>query len=97
QPPFKRPSGAAFGSLVITVLALVAVGVYGFIVPGGDQAWRDGDSVLVVKETGTRYVYLNERLHPVLNYASALLALGANAETHSGSRESLMDVPRGPL
>ncbi|MBK1789088.1 type VII secretion protein EccB [Prauserella cavernicola] len=97
QPPFKRPSGAAFGSIVITVLALVAVGVYGFIVPGGDKAWRDGDSVLVVKETGTRYVYLNERLHPVLNYSSALLALGANAETHSVSRESLMDVPRGPL
>ncbi|MEE6258202.1 type VII secretion protein EccB [Plantactinospora sonchi] len=96
QPPFRRPTGAALGSIAIAVLVLAAFGVYGFVVPGGNRAWRDGDAVIVVKETGTRYVYLDGRLHPVLNYASALLALERNAPTRSVSRESLVDVPRGP-
>lgn len=96
QPPFRRPVGAAVGSIAIAVIVLAAVGVYGVIVPGGNRAWRSGDTVIVVKETGTRYVYLDGRLHPVLNYASALLALGRHAKTRTVSRESLLGVPRGP-
>lgn len=96
QPPFRRPGGAAIGSIVIAIIALVGVGVYGLIVPGGNDAWRDGESVIVAEETGTRYVYLNGKLHPVANYASALLALGTHAETRAVSTQSLMGVPRGP-
>jgi type VII secretion protein EccB len=96
QPPFRRPSGAAFGSIAIAVIVLAAVGIYGVIVPGGNRAWQTGDAVIVVKETGTRYVYVDGHLHPVLNYASALLALGRNAQTRTVSRESLLGVPRGP-
>jgi type VII secretion protein EccB len=96
QPPFRRPFAAALGSVAVAVLAILAVGVYGLIVPGGNRAWRTGDAVLVVKETGARYVYLDGRLHPVLNYVSALLAIGKNAPTRSVSRASLVGVPRGP-
>jgi type VII secretion protein EccB len=96
QPPFRRPSTAAFGGIAIAVIALAAVGVYGMINPGGNQAWADGKSVVVEKETGTRYVYLDGRLHPVANYTSALLALNDHAETRSVSRDSLVGVPRGP-
>jgi hypothetical protein len=53
QPPFRRPSGAAVGSLALAVVALAVVGVYGLIVPGGSKAWRDDDAVIVEKETGT--------------------------------------------
>ncbi|OZM71328.1 type VII secretion protein EccB [Amycolatopsis antarctica] len=97
QPPFRRPGGAAFGSIAIAVIALAAVGVYGVIVPGGNKAWQDGESVIVVEETGTRYVYVDGHLHPVTNYASALLALGRHAETRGVSRDSLTGVPRGPM
>lgn len=96
QPPFRRPSAAAVGSIAIAVIALAVVGVYGFIVPGGNRGWRSGDAVVVEKETGTRYVYLDGRLHPVANYASALLALDRYGESRRVSRRSLVGVPRGP-
>lgn len=96
QPPFRRPAIAAWGSVALAVIALVAVGAYGFFRPGGNTAWRDGNAVIVVKETGARYVYVDSVLHPVVNYTSALLALGRNAPTRTISRESLVGVARGP-
>jgi type VII secretion protein EccB len=96
HPPFRRSTVAAVGSVVVGVLLLVAFGVYGYFVPGGNRSWQEGDAVIVVKETGTRYVYVEQRLHPVANYTSALLALGKYAPTRTVSRASLMGVPRGP-
>lgn len=96
QPPFRRPSGAAFAGLALAIVALACVGVYGMIVPGGNNAWRKDSAVIVEKETGTRYVYLDGRLHPVANYASALLLLGDHRTTEQVSRNSLAGVPRGP-
>jgi type VII secretion protein EccB len=96
QPPFKRATSAAFGGLAIMVVALAVVGVYGMVVPGGNKAWNQGDSVIVEKETGTRFVYLDGHLHPVTNYVSALLALGKKGETRRVSQRSLAGVPRGP-
>ncbi|GAA4698623.1 type VII secretion protein EccB [Phytohabitans rumicis] len=96
QPPFRRPALAAVGSLAIAVIALAVVGVYGFIVPGGNRGWQGADAVVVEKETGTRYVYLDGRLHPVANYSSALLALGRYGDSRRVSRKSLVGVPRGP-
>ncbi|WP_434446637.1 type VII secretion protein EccB [Lentzea sp. E54] len=96
HPPFRPPTTAAFASIAIAVLVLAGFWVYGMVVPGGNKAWRAGDAVIVEKETGTRYVYLDGRLHPVLNYTSALLALGRHGETRSVSRNSLVGVPRGP-
>ncbi|MGZ0149063.1 type VII secretion protein EccB [Kribbella sp. WER1] len=96
QPPFKRATSAAFGSVAIMVVALAVVGVYGMVVPGGNKSWSKGDSVIVEKETGTRFVYLDGHLHPVTNYVSALLALGKKGETRRVSQRSLNGVPRGP-
>lgn len=96
QPPFRRALAAGLGTVGIAALALGIVWVYGIIVPGGNKAWQDGDKVIVEKETGTQYVYLEGRLHPATNFASALLALGQNATTVQVSRKSLADVPRGP-
>ncbi|MFG1608394.1 type VII secretion protein EccB [Actinoplanes sp. NPDC049265] len=96
QPPLRRAAVAAWGSVALAVVALVAVGAYGFFVPGGNNAWRDGEAVIVVKETGARYVFVDQRLHPVVNYPSALLALGRNVPIRTVSRESLVGVARGP-
>jgi len=97
QPPFKRSLAAAFGSVAILVIALAVAGVYGLVVPGGSKAWRGGDVVVVEKETGTRFVYVDGHLHPVTNYTSALLALGKYGEVRRVSRRSLAGAPRGPL
>ncbi len=96
QPPFRRPSGAAFASVALAIVALACVGVYGMIVPGGNNAWRKEPAVILEKETGTRYVFLDGRLHPVANYTSALLLLGDHHATERVSRDSLAGVPRGP-
>lgn len=96
QPPFRRSTVAAIGSIVLAVLVLAGFGVYGLIVPGGKDSWRSGDVVIVEKETGTRYVYLAGRLHPVANYVSGLLILQRHAPVRAVSRRSLVDVPRGP-
>ncbi|TCC22337.1 type VII secretion protein EccB [Kribbella sindirgiensis] len=96
QPPFRRPTTAAFGSVALAIVALAGVWVYGLVVPGGSKAWANGDAVIVEKETGTRYVYVDGHLRPVTNYASALLALGKHSDTRRVSRKSLRAVPRGP-
>ncbi|ASW57115.1 type VII secretion protein EccB [Plantactinospora sp. KBS50] len=93
--PFRRLGGAGLGGIMVAVIFLAAVGVYGLIRPGGATRWKEGGSVILEKETGTRYLYRDGELHPVLNYASALLALEAPAATVSVSRNSLVGVPRG--
>ncbi|GIJ40345.1 type VII secretion protein EccB [Micromonospora andamanensis] len=94
--PFRRLGGAGFASVMVAVLCLAAVGVYGLLRPGGATKWKEGGAVILEKETGTRYLYREGRLHPVLNYASALLAMETAAPTISVSRNSLVGTPRGP-
>lgn len=96
QPPFRRPTSASLAGVALAIVALACAGLYGMIVPGGNNAWRKDNAVIVEKETGTRYVYLNERLHPVTNYASALLLIGSHGSTVRVSRDSILGVPRGP-
>ncbi|MEV0272608.1 type VII secretion protein EccB [Hamadaea sp. NPDC050747] len=96
QLPFRRSAAAAYAGVALAIVALACVGVYGMIVPGGATAWRQDNTVIVEKETGTRYVWTQGRLHPVTNYASALLLVGTHAKTVRVSRDSLVGVPRGP-
>ncbi|MET0495341.1 MAG: type VII secretion protein EccB [Actinoplanes sp.] len=93
--PFRRLGGAGLGGIMVAVLCLAAVGVYGLLRPGGATSWKAGDAVIVEKETGTRYIFRDGQLHPVLNYASALLAMGTSAKTKQVSRNSLTGTPRG--
>ena len=96
QSPFRRAAGATLASVLIAAITLGAVGVYGLIVGGGGTSWRDSGAVIVEKESGARYVYREEKLHLVLNYASALLIVGSpRPKTVLVSRKSIEGVPRG--
>lgn len=96
QSPFRRAAGATLASMLIAAIALGGVVAYGAIVGGGSSDWRDPAAVIVEKESGARYVYRDEKLHPVLNYASALLIVGAEQpKTVLVSRKSIEGVPRG--
>jgi type VII secretion protein EccB len=96
QSPFRRAAGATLASVLIAAIALGGVGVYGAVVGGGGKSWRDPAAVIVEKESGARYVFRDEKLHLVLNYASALLIVGgAQPKTVLVSRKSIEGVPRG--
>ena len=96
QSPFRRAAGATLASVLIAAIALGGVGVYGAIVGGGGKSWRDPAAVIVEKESGAQYVFRDEKLHLVLNYASALLIIGgAQPKTVLVSRKSIEGAPRG--
>jgi type VII secretion protein EccB len=96
QSPFRRAAGATLASVLVAAIALAGIGVYGLIVGGGSTNWRNADAVIVEKETGALFVYRDEKLHPVLNYASALLIVGKSAPKRVLiSSKSIAGVPRG--
>ena len=74
--PMRRLAIASFGSIMVAALAVAGVGVFGVLRPGGATAWKNGQAMILEKETGSRYLYLRGELHPVLNYTSARLVLG---------------------
>jgi type VII secretion protein EccB len=94
--PMRKLAIASFGSVMVALLAVAGAGVYGIVRPGGSTAWKSGQDLIVEKETGTRLLYEHGELHPVANYASALLILGQSTVTIvSVSRASLGATPRG--
>ncbi|GAB3084907.1 type VII secretion protein EccB [Micromonospora schwarzwaldensis] len=95
QSPFRRLAGAGLASVLVAVIALGGVALYGLFT-GGGSSWRDTGAVIVEKESGARFVYRDEKLHPVLNYASALLIIGAERpKTVLVTRRAIDGVPRG--
>jgi type VII secretion protein EccB len=96
QPPFRRPSVAAWGSLAIALVGLAVAGVIGMVSHKKATTLQAGKSVIVEKGTGARFVFLNGRLEPVANYSSALLALGDHLDTQNVDGKTLMGIPRGP-
>ena len=94
ENPMRRTVLGLTGGLVVSLLVVVCFGVYGWIVPGGNDSWRKGNSIIVEKETGTRYVYSNGQLYPTLNMASAMI-LSGSSKVQLVSRKSLTGVPQG--
>src|SRR5262245_3894774 len=76
QSPFCRAGAAALASLLVAAIALGGVAVYGLIVGGGSANYKDNQAVIVEKEIGALFVFRDDKLHSVLNYASALLIIG---------------------
>ena len=96
RSPFQRAAGATLASVLVAAIALGATVVYGAIAGGGGTGWRDAHAVIVEKESGARYVFIDDELHLVLNYASALLIIKSESpRTVLVSRKSIEGVPRG--
>jgi type VII secretion protein EccB len=68
-----KPFRSVFVALIVVVIALGAAGVVGYLHPQSKNAWQRD---LITDGSGTRYVMLGGRLHPVLNATSAQLLLG---------------------
>jgi type VII secretion protein EccB len=94
-PQMRRSGGAIGAGIAIAVLSLGVVAAIGLISPKTPD-WRRSDAVIVEKETGARYVFLDGVLHPVLNYTSARLIVGGDgATTVSVSHADLASTQRG--
>ena len=94
-PGRRALTGILLGILVV-VLVAGGFAVYGWIVPGGSKAFRQAGAILVEKESGNRYVYLDGMLRPTPNLTSAMLVQGASAKVKLISQNSLKNIPRGP-
>ncbi|UOZ06919.1 type VII secretion protein EccB [Amycolatopsis sp. WQ 127309] len=96
QAPGRRMvTGTIFGFLIAVLLAAV-FGILGLFVPGTDTSWRQAGNLVMDKDTGARYVYLDDQLRPVLNYSSArLLAPRSGGKMSSVSASSLSGTPVG--
>lgn len=95
ESPLGRTNrGAAIG-VVVAVLVCAGAFVFGLIQPGGNNSWRSGENLVVDKQTGARYLYLDGRLHPVRNYASARLIAGGELGVTTVGTSSLAGTPHG--
>ncbi|MGC5051576.1 type VII secretion protein EccB [Micromonospora sp. DT48] len=95
RSPLRRLAGAGLAGLLVASIGLGGTALYG-LVTGDGATWRDPGAVIVERESGARFVYREDKLHPVLNYASALLIIGVQRpKTVLVSRRSIDGVPRG--
>lgn len=89
------PLRAVIAAIALTV-AVILVGVFwGLIRPGLPNGWENG-RLLLVSDTGARFVTVDGVLHPVINTASARLLLPASEyEVISTDQQSLDGVGVG--
>jgi type VII secretion protein EccB len=93
--PLRRFVIGTMAGVLLGALALAGFGVYGVFSPGGNKAWKQAGALIVEKETGARYLFVDGQLHPVLNYASARLIIGGEPVIVRASRNSMRGVPHG--
>ncbi|WP_194915259.1 type VII secretion protein EccB [Catenulispora rubra] len=96
EQPFRRGNLGLVMGLMAAVLLSGGAAVYGLISPAPDKSWKAQGSIIVEKETGTRYILMNGQLRPTANYASARLAAGAKPTVHIEPRSTLAALPVGP-
>ncbi|GAA2267430.1 type VII secretion protein EccB [Streptomyces atrovirens] len=95
ESPLGRTNrGAAIG-VIIALLVCAGAFVFGLLRPGGNDSWRSGENLIVDKDTGARYLYLDGRLRPVRNHASARLVTGGEIGVTTVGTSSLAGTPHG--
>ncbi|MGW2278234.1 type VII secretion protein EccB [Streptomyces sp. NPDC001770] len=94
SPGGRTHRGLFYGVLGALVGCLIAA-LWGAVSPGTKTSWQEEGTLVLEKDTGSRYLYVEGRLRPVLNYASARLLLGADLKTASVSSRSTENTPHG--
>ncbi|MGI5224493.1 type VII secretion protein EccB [Actinoallomurus sp. CA-142502] len=95
ESPQGRTNRGAVAGIVVALLLCAAAFVWGLISPGRSNTWRDPQSLIVDQDTGAAYLYVDGRLRPVRNYASARLIGGTKMTTHKVRTKSLDGAPHG--
>ena len=97
--PLRRLNVGLISSVLVAVIVAAAFGVWGILAPGDAQGLTAAGTLIIDSQTGTSYVWCDHhKLCPVVNYASARLALGSSSpDQRTVSQASLARYPRGPL
>jgi type VII secretion protein EccB len=82
EPPMRRLTVTTVSGIMIAVLIAVGFALFGVLKPTPGDKWKAAGAIIVERETGARYVYIDDVLHPALNYSSAVLAVGTNQSAH---------------
>lgn len=95
RPLRRTATGMAIG-IAVAAGAIVVVVVLNIFLFTTNDAWRDqAGALLVDKATGSRYLLIDDTLHPVMNLTSAALLVGAPPAVIQVSSDDLASVPRG--
>jgi type VII secretion protein EccB len=94
ESPTRRTTLGSFGGVMLSALAVAAFLIFGLISPTKSAVFTAGELV-VVKETGSRYIFAGHELHPVLNWSSAMLLMNGNPAVTAVSAASLTGVRQG--
>ncbi|MES4904185.1 MULTISPECIES: type VII secretion protein EccB [unclassified Streptomyces] len=95
ESPQGRTNRAVTISVLIAILLCAGSFVFGLLSPGTKNSWRDPGTLVINKETGTRYLYLGGRLRPVRNHTSARLLAGDQMKVMTIGSKSLRGTPHG--
>ncbi|MFI2378021.1 type VII secretion protein EccB [Streptomyces sp. NPDC018964] len=94
ETPVARTHRGMLIGVVVTLLFGIGFLVYGLVSPGGATAWKKPGTVVMEKETGTRYFY-DGTLRAVRNYSSARLLAGSGEKIQKVSAASLRGTAHG--
>ena len=91
-----KPLRAVAGGIALTAIVILAGVFYGFMRPGLPSGWENNTLVLV-NDTGARYLSIDETLYPVINTASArLLTPSDEFKVVTTDQESIKGITIGP-
>jgi type VII secretion protein EccB len=97
--PLRRLNVAAFSGVLVAVIVTVLFFIWGLLGHGGAPLHDQPGTLVIDKQTGTPFVFCQSgELCPVVNYASARLALSsASLNQQTVNQSALAKFARGPL
>ncbi|MEU9700665.1 type VII secretion protein EccB [Streptomyces sp. NPDC047981] len=96
ESPVGRTNRGLVWGIALGVVLVVGFLLFGMISPSGTKTWRQESALIVQKDTGTRYLYLDGTLRPIRNYASARLIAADRLKPVQVSAASLAGERHGP-
>jgi type VII secretion protein EccB len=91
-----KPLRAVAAGIALTAIVIIGGLFYGLIRPGLPAGWEN-NALILVKDTGARYISVESVLYPVINTASArLLMPPGEFRVVSTDRQSLEGIRIGP-
>lgn len=91
-----KPLRAVIAGIALSVMVIVGGVFYGLMNPGLKDGWQN-NTVVLVKNTGARYVAIDGTLYPVINATSARLAIpAADYKVITTTSSAISSIPVGP-